>query len=173
MKIELFVIAILAGGICLTAAYATITNDNAQNSIFLDDHAIGISRTNVNGNGAGNFMTLRGYDGIIFSSAGSGAYGTGSEGMRLDSNGNIRMGNAKQIIWEDSGISITRADSTGTTVGTFLQLRGFDGIVFRTGGTGSFGTGNEAMRINAAGNLVMTGDIVGSGTGDLCFGSCP
>jgi hypothetical protein len=155
-------------------------------SVFFGDHAISVSRTNSTGNGSGNYLFMRGFDGIVMASKGTGAFGTGQEGLRIDQNGNIKMANAKSLSWVDQGISITRANSNGDGVGSFLQLRGFSGITFKTGGTGFFGTGNEEVRITSVGmgigtnpiapldvngNIRLTGNIVSPN--DICIGTCP
>lgn len=178
-------IFVLATGLIGTTYAADVPVGNGESVIF-DDHAISVARTNVDGDGPGNFLYLRGFDGIIMAAKGDATFGTGEEGLRIDSNGNISMANAKSLSWEDQGISITRANSDGDDVGAFLQLRGFEGIVMRTGGDGFFGSGDERVRITSvglgigtnptqaldvAGNIRLTGDIVSPN--DICIGTCP
>jgi len=153
-------VVLIAGSILLGVSYAAfepaddIDVPNGK-SVFFSDHAISVSRTNDSGDAPGNFLYLRGFDGIIMASAGTGDFGTGIEGLRVDSSGNLKMANTKSLSWVDEGISITRANTSGDDVGAFLQLRGFEGIVFRTLGTGFFGTGDEALRITSTGDLSM------------------
>ena len=124
-------------------------------SVFFSDHAVSISRTNSAGDGSGSFLNLRGFDGIILRSRGDGSFGTGNEAFRITPNGDLSMANAKSVIWIDNAVSISRTNTSGDGPGSFLTLRGFDGIVFSTKGDGFFGTGVEGFRITPAGDLTV------------------
>lgn len=56
------------------------------------DLGISISRTDTTGAATGNYLTERGYSGIIFKTLGTSAYGTGNEAMRITSGGNLGIG---------------------------------------------------------------------------------
>lgn len=71
--------------------------------------------------------------------------------------GPVSLPNATPLFFVDNATSISRTDVTGTTSGSFLNERGFSGIIFRTGGTGSFGTGNEISRITNSGIVMANG----------------
>ena len=58
-------------------------------------------------------------------------------------------------VFGDHHVSITRADTTGTTTGTFLNERGLDGIVYRIGGNPVYGEGFEVLRIDNTGKAIF------------------
>jgi hypothetical protein len=152
-------------------------------------NAVSLGKTNTNGDGPGSFLTLRGFDGIIMQTKGDSNFGTGVESFRVTPNGDLALQNGKSMQWNSAGVSIAKTNTSGDGNGSFLNLRGFSGIVMRTGGDGFFGTGNEAFRItnpsgnvgigtgspseklDVNGNIRLTGDIVSPG--DICIGSCP
>jgi len=133
-------------------------------------------------------LNLRGFSGIVFRTGGTASFGTGDEAFRVNNVGQFSLPNGKPIVWVDNAVSIARTDTTGTTTGNYLTERGFSGIVFKTGGSGSFGTGTEQVRItntgnlgigdstpteklDVAGNIRLTGNIVSPN--DICIGTCP
>jgi hypothetical protein len=152
-------------------------------------NAVSLGKTNTSGDGPGSYLTLRGFDGIIMQTKGDSTFGTGVESFRVTPNGDLTLQNGKSMQWNSAGVSIAKTNSNGDGTGSFLNLRGFSGIVMRTGGDGFFGTGDEAFRISSPsgnvgigvsnptekldvnGNIRLTGDIV-SPT-DICIGSCP
>jgi len=182
---KLFALLLVLGiGTALTigSAYAATTVFDGDveipsgNSYKLGDFAISMSRTDPSGTGPGNDLNLRGFGGISFRTAGTADFGTGTEIMRVGAGGveKLQMATGEAIDFVDPGISISRTDSSGTTVGNYLNLRGFDGIVMRTGGAPVAGSGDEQFRMGMSGvesiNIAPGGNITSSG--DICIGNC-
>jgi len=172
---------------------------NAE-SVLWGDQAVSIARTDTTGGVAGSFLTVRGFDGIVFKTFGDANFGTGDEQMRITPSGvvNLSIASGSSLIYGDNAVSVSRTNTSGDGAGPFLNLRGFSGIVFRIAGDANFGTGLDVLRIDNSGNvgigtstplqkldvngsIRLTGSIVspnainiipGSGQ-DVCIGVCP
>jgi len=170
------------------AEAAEIILGNAE-SVRWGDFAVSEARTNEAGDGIGSWLTIRGFDGIIFKTFGDGNFGTGVEKMRIAPSGiiNLNIASGSSVLFGDFAVSVARTNTSGDGQGPLLNLRGFDGIVFRTAGDGNFGTGIEKMRIDNSGNvgintsvptqkldvngnIRLTGNIISPN--DICIGTC-
>ena len=180
---KILLISFIAIGLTLGTAFAIETNlggdvNIPQGSAYkFGDHAISVARTDPSGTTVGNDLNLRGFNGIVMRTGGDANFGTGVEQVRIGAAGveTFTVATGKAVRFGDDGISIARTDTSGTTAGNFLNLRGFDGIVMRTGGTSSFGTGDEQFRMSNTGvqeiKMAINGKITSSG--DICIGNCP
>jgi hypothetical protein len=85
------------------------------------------------------------------------ATGSISVANAFASSHDISMPTNSSVFWNDHRVSITSANTDGTSDGTFLTQRGIDGIVYRIGGDPSFGSGFEVMRIDVTGTVKFGG----------------
>ena len=172
------VVVVLASGTAygLGPIFTTDVEIPSGNSFKLGDFAISMARTDPTGAAPGNDLNLRGFNGISMRTGGDANFGTGTEIMRVGPGGveNLQMATGKAVFFVDHGISVARTDSAGTAAGNYMNIRGFDGVVMRTGGDGLFGTGDEQFRMGQSGVQSMTMAPGGSitSTGDICIGAC-
>ncbi|MGB6463922.1 MAG: hypothetical protein WBF38_06845 [Nitrosotalea sp.] len=84
--------------------------------------------------------------GITYATSGAGPYSW------------LSLVNGGSLFWGDNGTSIAETNSTGNGTGSYLNVRGWSGIVFRDqGSSGQFGKGTEIARINPTGIVMASG----------------
>lgn len=155
LKIVLLLALIISLGIPVGSVYAADVNLSGTDSVIWNNPDVSISSTNSDGTIAGDFLNQRGKDGIVYRIGGNPVFGSGFEVMRIDSSGKLLFGPGKQLAWENNKVSISRTDTTGTSSGGFLNVRGSEGVVFRVGGADTPGSGFEVVRIDNEGTFKM------------------
>jgi hypothetical protein len=131
-----------------------------RNGIGVTKAAIG-SYYNVADEGALEFIGPTGSTNMLLNSSGNLGIGTTSPYAKLHVTGTIKVatGNAQGILGLGEGggttvnVGIWRgAANAPTTDGNYLNLGGYDGIVFATGAA-AIGSQTERMRLDSSGNL--------------------
>lgn len=147
---------IITGAISVTNAFAGAADiDLTGASVLWGDHKTSITRTDTTGTTDGTFLNQRGFEGIVYRVGGDPSFGSGFEVMRIDSTGTVKFGSGKTLTWENNQVGIGRTDTNGANFGPFLNMRGFDGIVYRVGGADVPGAGFEVLRIDSDGVVRM------------------
>ena len=155
LKIILLLTLIISLGISVGSVYAADIDLTGTDAVQWNNPTVSITSTNSDGTIAGDFLNQRGKTGIVYRVGGNAVFGEGFEVMRIDISGNVLFGSGKQLAWQDNKVSIGRADTTGTSFGNFLNIRGSEGMVFRVGGADTPGSGFEVARIDNEGTFRM------------------